>query len=58
MDPENQALQARAAEVARLREAGQATLPVTLASELETNPFLRAPDAEALGTLRAAKDRF
>lgn len=58
VDPENQALQRRADEVKALRAAGRHTLPVTLASERETNPFLRAPDAEALRKLRAAKDNF
>ncbi len=58
MDGENAALQARAAEVAALRAAGEHTLPVTLGSERATNPFLRAPDAAALGKLRAAKDVF
>jgi hydroxyacylglutathione hydrolase len=58
VDPGNAALQTRAAEVKILREAGKATLPVTLGQERETNPFLRAADAEALGKLRAAKDNF
>ncbi len=58
VDPENAALQARAAEVTALREAGQPTLPVTLGEERASNPFLRAADAEELGKLRAAKDRF
>jgi hydroxyacylglutathione hydrolase len=58
MDPENEALKARAAEVKALRAAGRATLPVTLGSERACNPFLRAPDAEALGKLRSAKDNF
>jgi hydroxyacylglutathione hydrolase len=58
VDPENPALQARAAEVTALRAAGKATLPVTLASERETNPFLRAPDVETLGRLRSQKDTF
>jgi len=58
VDPENQALQARVAEINALRAQGRATLPVTLASERDTNPFLRAPDAAALGKLRAAKDKF
>jgi hydroxyacylglutathione hydrolase len=58
VDPENEALKARAAEVKALRAAGQATLPVTLASERACNPFLRAEDAEALGKLRTAKDKF
>ncbi len=58
MDPDNEALKTRADEVTRLRAAGQATLPVKLATELATNPFLRAPDAETLGNLRKAKDHF
>ncbi|MDD2705729.1 MAG: hydroxyacylglutathione hydrolase [Acidocella sp.] len=58
MDPENTALQARAAEVKALRAAGQPTLPVTLGMERATNPFLRAPDAEAFAKLRTAKDNF
>jgi len=58
VDPENPALQARAAEVAALRAAGEPTLPVALSTELAANPFLRAPDAETLGRLRAAKDNF
>ena len=58
VEPHNLALQARAAEVARLREAGAYTVPSRLAEELAANPFLRAPDAERLGEIRAAKDRF
>jgi hydroxyacylglutathione hydrolase len=58
VDPGNKALQARAAEVGRLRAAGEATVPVPLASELDCNPFLRAKDAEELGRLRRAKDSF
>ena len=41
VEPENSALQARAATCAALREAGQPTLPSRLADELATNPFLR-----------------
>jgi hydroxyacylglutathione hydrolase len=58
VDPENQALVARAAEIKSLRDAGQPTLPVTLASERDCNPFIRAADAEMFGRLRAAKDNF
>jgi hydroxyacylglutathione hydrolase len=58
VDPDNAALQARAKEVEALRQAGKATLPVTLGSELASNPFLRAVDAASLGRLRAAKDVF
>jgi hydroxyacylglutathione hydrolase len=57
-DPDNTALRERAAEVAALRAARQNTLPITLGSERACNPFLRAPDAAALGKLRAAKDVF
>lgn len=41
VEPDNAALQARNQDVARLRAAGQATVPSTLAEELATNPFLR-----------------
>ena len=58
MDPDNKAVQERAAEVATLRAAGKPTLPVTLGQERATNPFLRAPDAESFRKLRSAKDSF
>jgi hydroxyacylglutathione hydrolase len=58
VDPDNAALQARAAEVARLRAAGKPTLPVQLGGERAANPFLRAADAASLGRLRTAKDNF
>ena len=58
VDPDNEALRERAAAVNALRAAGQATVPVTLASERDCIPFLRAPDAASLGRLRAAKDVF
>ena len=41
IEPDNKALQARAAEVEKLRAAGKATLPTRSMSELATNPFLR-----------------
>ncbi len=44
VDAGNAALRARAAEIERLRAAGQPTVPSTLAEELGTNPFLRADD--------------
>ncbi len=58
VEPNNTALQARVAEVKRLRAAGQATVPSRLSDELAENPFLRAPDTARLGEIRAAKDRF
>ena len=57
-DPDNAALRERAAEVDRLRAAGQPTVPSTLGEERAANPFLRAADAAALGDLRQRKDRF
>ncbi|WP_181704611.1 hydroxyacylglutathione hydrolase [Chthonobacter rhizosphaerae] len=44
VDPANEALRARAAEVEALRAAGRPTLPTTIAAELAANPFLRADD--------------
>ena len=41
IEPDNAALQHRAAQIAQLRAAGQPTLPTRLDIELETNPFLR-----------------
>lgn len=70
VDPDNAALQARAAEVTRLRADGQPTVPTKLALEKQTNPFLRAPhlkasigmanapDWQAFAELRQRKDNF
>ncbi len=57
-DPGNAALRARAAEVDRLRAAGQPTIPCRLSDELAENPFLRAPDVATLARLRSQKDTF
>ncbi len=58
VEPENAALRARAAEVGRLRAAGEATVPSRLGDEMAANVFLRAGDARRLGEIRAAKDVF
>ncbi len=72
VDGENAALQARIVECQRLRNAARPTLPVTLAEEKATNPFLRAddpalqkaldlsglPPAAVFASLRATKDHF
>jgi hydroxyacylglutathione hydrolase len=58
VDPENSLLQAKAAEVDRLRAAGRQTLPVRLGDELPVNPYLLARDAPSFGRLRAMKDSF
>ncbi|MGH6842273.1 MAG: hydroxyacylglutathione hydrolase [Methylocella sp.] len=49
VDPSNAILKERAKKAARQREAGELTLPTTIAIELATNPFLRAgePDIQA-----------
>ncbi len=54
VEPDNEALQAWAAEVARLRAANRPTLPTTLSHERAVNPFLRW-DAPAV---IAAASRF
>ena len=41
VEPQNQVLQARAAQARQLREAGEVTLPATLGAELAANPFMR-----------------
>lgn len=72
IEPDNEALKARIADVAALRAVGKATLPTTLGEELRTNPFLRAGEPSvqaALGMagaepaavfteIRQRKDRF
>lgn len=72
VDPGNEALERRAAAAKALRDAGRPTVPVTLAEEMATNPFLRAADpafraalglgaldaAGAFAHLRSLKDRF
>ena len=47
IEPENAALQARAAEVAELAKRGEPALPTTIGQELATNPFLR-PSSPAI----------
>jgi len=42
IEPDNPALQARVADIAKARADGVATVPSTLSLELATNPFLRA----------------
>ena len=72
IEPENVALQARAAQVSRLRAEGKPTLPTTISAELAENPFLRAEEpaiqarvgtpgadpAAVFAEIRGRKDRF
>jgi hydroxyacylglutathione hydrolase len=58
VDGSNAALKARTEEAHKQRAAGTPTVPSTMASELEANPFLRAPDVATFADLRAKKDSF
>ncbi|MEM8787392.1 MAG: hydroxyacylglutathione hydrolase [Pseudomonadota bacterium] len=72
VEPDNAALTERAQAIGTARAAGRPTVPVSLALELDTNPFLRAhldrvkqavgmagaADAEVFAEIRHRKDRF
>jgi len=72
IDPDNEALKARAAEVESLRAAGRPTIPFNLGEDKKANPFLRAdaPElakhyglegadpAEVFAAIRKGKDNF
>lgn len=73
VDPENPQLVARANSIRRMRQAGEPTVPLTLAEECATNPFLRcgqaalraaavvaagAPDVDVFARLRQMRDTF
>lgn len=72
VDPQNEALKKRAAEIEAVRAAGGFTAPTTIGLEKATNPFLRAgdpairatlgmpsaSDAEVFGEIRRRKDTF
>ncbi|XHH30452.1 hydroxyacylglutathione hydrolase [Xanthomonas euroxanthea] len=56
VDPTNAALQRRQQEAQAMRQAARPTLPISLKSELATNPFLRtsSPEIRAAVASRAA----
>jgi hydroxyacylglutathione hydrolase len=58
VEPDNETLARRVAEVRAQRERGEVTLPTTVALERATNPFMRAASVEELAARRAAKDAF
>jgi hydroxyacylglutathione hydrolase len=58
VEPDNEALIRRVAEVTEARGRGEVTLPTTIALERATNPFMRARSVEKLAERRAAKDAF
>lgn len=57
-EPANRAILERLEAVERARDAGEPTIPTTIALECATNPFLRAASAKQLAERRAAKDAF
>lgn len=54
VDPDNKALQARFENVSLLRQQGLITLPSTIATEKQTNPFLRCEHS----AIRAAAETY
>lgn len=55
-EPDNHALKERMAQVKALRANNEPTVPVSLATEKETNVFLRAKNATHFAELRSLKD--
>jgi len=58
IEPNNLDLQTAVKTAKSRRAQNQPTVPTTIATELNTNPFMRAATAERLGEIRKAKDRF
>ena len=57
-EPDNADIRDRLDRVAAMREAGEITVPTTVAEENKTNPFVKATNEETFARLRAAKDIF
>jgi hydroxyacylglutathione hydrolase len=57
-DPQNAAIAERLASIRLMRDAGEITVPTTVAQERETNPFVRATDEHEFARLRKDKDSF
>jgi hydroxyacylglutathione hydrolase len=49
LEPGNEAVRAKAEQVARLRAQGQPTVPSTIGEERATNPFMRVESPDILG---------
>jgi hydroxyacylglutathione hydrolase len=56
VEPDNQALVERMAQVDAMRKRGEATVPTSIALERATNPFMRAVSVSELAERRSAKD--
>ncbi len=52
IEPENKPLQQRCQQVAGLRKLNQATLPVALGTEKQTNPFLRCRQPQVIAAAK------
>jgi hydroxyacylglutathione hydrolase len=57
VDPDNVQLAERERAVSAVRQAGQPSLPSTIATELETNPFLRVDRPEIVAAAARYADR-
>ena len=57
-EPGNAKIADRLAAVERMREAGEITVPTTVAQERATNPFVRSSDWQEFARLRSEKDSF
>jgi hydroxyacylglutathione hydrolase len=57
-EPSNAAITERLATIERMREAGEITVPTTVAQERATNPFVRSSDWQEFARLRSEKDSF
>jgi hydroxyacylglutathione hydrolase len=57
VEPDNEALVERMAEVTAMRERGEPTVPTSIALERATNPFMRAATVGQLAERRLAKDQ-
>ena len=58
LQPEDQAIAARLAEVLERRHQGLPTIPTSIGLERATNLFVRAPNPGALAELRQSKDHW
>jgi hydroxyacylglutathione hydrolase len=58
LEPENADILNRLKDVSRLRINNLPTVPVTLETELKTNPFLRSCDENDFAAIRKQKDDF
>ena len=56
VEPDNQALIDRMAQIDAMRERGEPTVPTSIALERATNPFMRAGSVAELAERRLAKD--